>query len=135
MGSRPPWAGVTPAPGIRNGCGTSSLSGSYFGPFTTAASELGSFPTSPSGEVDVSLRTSGEGASIERNAGALTRAGGASSPGGVCAWDMGNRCAGTWVTPKRHAEPPAGGEQDAMAGGYPSVVARGVCAVGWTGRE
>src|ERR1700687_4444964 len=49
---------------------------------------------------------------------------------GVCARDMGNGCARTWVTPKRHAEPPAGGGQDALAGGYPDVVARGVCAVG-----
>src|SRR5271163_4168270 len=36
----------------------------------------------PSGEVDVSLRASGEGACFELNAGALTRAGGASSPKG-----------------------------------------------------
>src|SRR5229473_1985949 len=52
------------------------------------------------------------------------------APVRVCARDMGNGCARTWVTPKRHAEPPAGGGQDALAGGYPDVVARGVCAVG-----
>ncbi len=49
---------------------------------------------------------------------------------GVCAGDIGNRCARTWVTPKRHTAPPTGGAQDAVAGGYPDVVARGVCAVG-----
>src|SRR5579864_2023711 len=54
----------------------------------------------------------------------------ASALGSVCARDMGNGCARTWVTPNRHAEPPAGGGQDALAGGYPDVVARGVCAVG-----
>src|ERR1700676_819503 len=51
----------------------------------------------------------------------------------VCTRDMGNGCARTWVTPRRHAEPPAGGGQDALAGGYPDVVARGVCAVGAAG--
>ena len=48
----------------------------------------------------------------------------------VCARDMGNRCARTWVTPNRHAGPPPGGDRDAVAGGYSSVVAGGVRATG-----
>src|SRR5229473_573163 len=48
---------------------------------------------------------------------------------------MGNRCARRWVTPKWHAGSPTGGGQDAVAGGYPDVVARGVCAAHEAGRK
>src|SRR5216683_6944158 len=48
---------------------------------------------------------------------------------------MGNRCARRWVTPKWHAGSPTGGRQDAVAGGYPDVVARGVCAAREAGRK
>ena len=50
--------------------------------------------------------------------------------GAVRAGDMVNRCARTWVTPNRHTAPPTGGGWDAVAGGYPGVVAGRVRASG-----